>query len=66
MKKTILPVLAGDFVVVHTDDGRDLRCEVLNVSDTTSGIKIKVQSGPHLLFVVNPGQVTQILKKEKQ
>jgi hypothetical protein len=56
-------ILAGDTIVIHTEDGRNLRCEVLNVFNTVGGIKIKVQSGHTLLTNVDPGQVIQILKK---
>lgn len=64
MKTPVKTVFPGDSAVVHTNDGRDLFCEVLSVFNTVAGIKVKVQSG-HALLTVNPGQVTQIIKKEK-
>jgi hypothetical protein len=61
VKSPVKTVLAGDAVIVHTDDGRNLHCQVLTVSNTVAGIKIKVQSG-YLLFVVNPDQIIEVLK----
>lgn len=57
----MIEALKGDIVIVHTLDDRDLKCEVIAAYLTTVGPKLKVQSGS-LLFVVNPDQVTHILK----